>query len=163
MTTNVFLRAGLGNHLRTMNHSTFLLLIRSIYNSLLNCVEGLQSQSNIIVDLLSGIQSVCPCPSTYVSTNLVHRFSSIPALQEELSDILSSAAELCNTRAASIISMRSEEHIALEFPEFLEFFNESWSFVVKCEILCRRMIVGLRGVAVGQVYELPLPLCRPGY
>lgn len=73
------------------------------------------------------------------------------AIQDELADILSSAAELSNTQAAGIISARVEEHAALELPEFLTFFNESWSFVVRCEIICRRMIVGLRGVIVGQV------------
>lgn len=31
------------------------------------------------------------------------------------------------------------------------FFNESWRFVVGCEVICRRMIVGLRGAVVSQV------------
>jgi hypothetical protein len=75
----------------------------------------------------------------------------IPALKEEFADILSSAAEMSNTRAAKVVRVRSERHAALELPDFLTFFNESWDFVVKCEVLCRRMIVGLRGVVVTQV------------
>lgn len=47
--------------------------------------------------------------------------------------------------------MRVEQHATLQLPEFVEFFNESWSFVVKGEVVCRRMIVGLRGVVVSQV------------
>jgi vacuolar protein sorting-associated protein 54 len=97
--------------------------------------------------------SDCTVPLFYLcqSSSTIYRWSAIPAVKEELTDILSSAAELANTRMASIISMRSEEHTSLELPEFLEFFNESWTFVVRCEVICRRMIVGLRGVIVGQV------------
>ena len=75
----------------------------------------------------------------------------ISALQHELNDILSSAAELSNTRAAKMISSRSDQNSGLELPEFLALFNESWNFVVKCEVICRRMIVGLRGVVISQV------------
>jgi vacuolar protein sorting-associated protein 54 len=75
----------------------------------------------------------------------------VPALQEDLSDVLASAAELSNTRAAKVVGYRSEQHATLDLGSFLGFFNESWSFVVKCEVLCRRMIVGLRGAVVSQV------------
>jgi vacuolar protein sorting-associated protein 54 len=145
-------RSGLGEHIRKMGQLEFLTLIRSIYKSLLSCVEGLQSQGSVIVDVFSGLQSVnLSHRSTSSFTHAMCRYPSTSRLQEELSDILSSAAELCNTRAASIISLRSEEHAALDLPDFLEFFSESWSFVVKCEVICRRMIVGLRGVVAGQV------------
>jgi hypothetical protein len=75
----------------------------------------------------------------------------VPGLQEELSDVLASAAELSNTRAAKVVGYRSEQHATLDLGSFLSFFNESWSFVVKCEVICRRMIVGLRGAVVSQV------------
>jgi vacuolar protein sorting-associated protein 54 len=78
-------------------------------------------------------------------------------LKEELADILSTAAELANTRAAKLIGVRSELHASLELAEFVTLFNESWDFVVKCEVLCRRMIVGLRGVVVSQVGVLVIP------
>lgn len=73
------------------------------------------------------------------------------SIQDELADILSSAAELSNTQVAKVISLRADQHAVLELADFLVFFNESWDFVVKCEIICRRMIVGLRGVVVSQV------------
>lgn len=59
--------------------------------------------------------------------------------------------ELANVRASTAISVRLEEHTSLPLPDFLELFNHSWSFVLKCEVICRRMIVGLRGVIVSQV------------
>lgn len=75
----------------------------------------------------------------------------IPALQEDLTDILSASGELANTRAARIIAFRAEQHAVLGLAEFLEFFSESWRFVVRCEVICRRMIVGLRGSVSSQV------------
>lgn len=72
-------------------------------------------------------------------------------MQEDLSDIVSSAAELSNTQAAKVIACRAEQHAVLDLADFLTFFSDSWSFVIKCETLCRRMIVGLRGTVVGQV------------
>jgi len=75
----------------------------------------------------------------------------IPSLEEDVADIVSSFAELSNTQAAKVITYRAEQHAALDLPDFHTFFNDSWVFVVKCEIICRRMIVGLRGTVVGQV------------
>jgi len=74
-------------------------------------------------------------------------------IREELADVLSSMAELANVRASTAISARSEQHASLPLPEFLDLFNHSWNFVLKCEIICRRMIIGLRGVVVSQVCE----------
>ena len=75
----------------------------------------------------------------------------LTALQEELTDILSSAAELANARASGVIALRAEQHTALDLAGFCALFNESWDFVVKSETICRRMIVGLRGTIVSQV------------
>ena len=107
-----------------------------------------------------------PCRSTPASIDLA-------PLQEELSDILSSAADLSNKLAAKVISYRSEQLAQLDLPSFLVFFNESWDFVIRCEVICRRMIMGLRGTILGQVglphsllhhdwlHDRPLP--RPNY
>ena len=82
----------------------------------------------------------------------------LTALQEDLSDILSSAGELAHARAAKVIGVRSEQHIALDLRSFWTFFNVSWDFVVKSEVICRRMIVGLRGAVVGQASISPFCL-----
>ncbi|KAI0820203.1 Vps54-like protein-domain-containing protein [Trametes gibbosa] len=123
--------------LRAMSHSSFMDLSRSMYRSLLNCIEGLYRENAIIVEVIQGIQS----PKASVD---------LSALQEELSDVLSSAAELANARASHVLGARAEQHTALDLPSFCALFNESWDFVVKSEIICRRMIVGLRGTIVSQ-------------
>ncbi|KAI0647540.1 Vps54-domain-containing protein [Trametes meyenii] len=123
--------------LRAMSHASFIDLARGMYRSLLNCIEGLHRENDIIIEVISGIQT----PKATVD---------VAALQEELSDILSSAAELANARASKVIIIRAEQHTALDLPSFCALFNESWDFVVKSEIICRRMIVGLRGTIVSQ-------------
>ncbi|TFK42347.1 Vps54-like protein-domain-containing protein [Crucibulum laeve] len=147
-------RPGLANHLRNMPHPEFMLLIQDIYRSLLNGIQGLQVQGSIITEVLESIKPASSSSASSVSlpTSSTHSppSSDIPALEEELQDILSSAAELSNTQAAKIISYRGEQHAALDLPEFLTFFNDSWAFVVKCEVICKRMIVGLRGTVVSQ-------------
>ncbi|KAI0371696.1 Vps54-domain-containing protein [Pilatotrama ljubarskyi] len=123
--------------LRAMSHYSFMDLARSMYRSLLNCVEGLHRENHVIIEVVQSIQS------SKASVDLT-------ALQEELSDILSSAAELANARASKVISVRAEQHTALDLSSFCALFNESWDFVVKSEVICRRMIVGLRGTIVSQ-------------
>ncbi|KAI6028484.1 Vps54-like protein-domain-containing protein [Pisolithus orientalis] len=130
--------SGLPNLLRAKAHSEFLSIITQVYRRYTNAIEGLQTQNEILSDVLQK----------------QHRLSTIPidlpSFQEELSDIVSSAADLSNKFAAKVISYRLEQHVQLDLPNFLNFFNESWGFVVKCEIICRRVIMGLRGVILSQ-------------
>ncbi|KAI0723740.1 Vps54-domain-containing protein [Cerioporus squamosus] len=123
--------------LRAMSHPAFLDLARGMYRSLLNCIEGLYRQGAIVIDVVQSLHS----PKTPID---------ITALQEESSDILSSAAELANAYASKVIAIRVEQHTALDLMSFCTLFNESWNFVVKSEVICRRMIVGLRGTIVSQ-------------
>ncbi|KAF7311494.1 Vps54 domain-containing protein [Mycena kentingensis (nom. inval.)] len=129
-------RPGLANHLRTLPHAEFLELLQSVYKNFLNAVEGLQLQNTVFIEVLG-------------TTSFTTAFN-VSGLHEELSDILSSAAELSNTQAAKLIIFRAEQHATLSLSEFFAFFNDSWSFVVKCEVMCRQMIVGLRGVVISQ-------------
>ena len=71
----------------------------------------------------------------------------------DLSDILSSACELANARAAKILGVRADQHAALSITEFVEIFKENWEFVVATETLAKRMIVSLRGVTASQVCQ----------
>lgn len=84
----------------------------------------------------------------------------LSTIREDLSDILSGAGELANGRAAKVVNVRSEQHTNLELVEFYTFFNVSWDFVVKSEVICKRMIVALRGVIVSQVKETDILLMR---
>lgn len=50
-----------------------------------------------------------------------------------------------------MLNVRSEEHAKLDLRDFYELFTKTWDFVVRTEVLSRRMIVGLRGAIIGQV------------
>ncbi|KAF9484684.1 Vps54-domain-containing protein [Pholiota conissans] len=134
-------RTGLGDQLRGMDPPEFLEVIQRVYRRLLNGVEGLQRQSTIVVEVLAAISSQSHQPQSPPD---------LQALEADLADIVSSAAELANTQAARVIAFRAERHASLPLDDFLVFFNDSWAFVIKCETVCRRMIVGLRGTVVGQ-------------
>lgn len=80
------------------------------------------------------------------------QFSSNDAesLQNDLTDILSSVIELAHSRSSKILSIRAEQHAALDLAQFLEVFNETWDFVIRTETICRKMFVSLRGTVVAQ-------------
>ncbi|KAG7448049.1 Vps54-domain-containing protein [Guyanagaster necrorhizus] len=131
-------RAGLGNHLREMTHLDFMKILHATFKSLLRAIEGLQTQGTVIGEVLEAIYK------------LKYQSSPDPSVQSDLIDILGSVTELAHVMVAKVISIRSEPHTSLPLHEFWEFFNETWSFVIGCEVICRRMVVGLRGVVVGQ-------------
>lgn len=79
------------------------------------------------------------------------RDSNQQAIDKVFPDVLPAAAELANMRMSKVVTVRSEQHASLALLDFLVLFNEGWSFVVKCEVMARKMIVGLRGVMVSQV------------
>ncbi|OSX65343.1 hypothetical protein POSPLADRAFT_1133849 [Postia placenta MAD-698-R-SB12] len=125
------------NELRAMSHAAFMDLAHVMYGSLMRCIEGLNWQNAIILEVLQSIRS----PKAAIDS---------PILQEELSGILSSASELAHVRASRVVALRAEQHAALDLPSFCALFNESWTFVIETEKICRRMIVGLRGTVVSQ-------------
>jgi vacuolar protein sorting-associated protein 54 len=101
---------------------------------------------------------------TYVAppiNSLIHSIrppalpSELTAIHDSLFDTLSSSAESANVLTSKVISARAEQHVKLDLREFVEMFNECWNFVVRCEVICRRMIVGLRGAVVSQVQVEP--------
>ncbi|EIW84920.1 Vps54-domain-containing protein [Coniophora puteana RWD-64-598 SS2] len=127
---------GASTHLRGLSYEDSMHLVSALYRSTVNALSGLQTQNSTFTDVLSGLES---------------RYSiDIPSIREELADIMSSAADLVNKILAKLIGYRADQHAQLELPQFLTFFNESWSFVVTCETICRRMIMGLRGTLLGQ-------------
>lgn len=68
----------------------------------------------------------------------------------DITDVVHAIAELANLRFSKVIGVRTEVHASLELADFLDIFDVSWAFLVHCELVCQRMIVGLRGVMVGQ-------------
>ncbi|KAK4689929.1 vacuolar protein sorting-associated protein 54, partial [Tremellales sp. Uapishka_1] len=68
----------------------------------------------------------------------------------DLSDVIVSSCELANARASKILAVRSEQNSSLSLADFVELFQESWTFVLATESLAKRMIVSLRGVTTSQ-------------
>jgi vacuolar protein sorting-associated protein 54 len=68
-----------------------------------------------------------------------------------LHDVLTAAAELAHSRASKVVGVRTDQHAQLALEDFIRMFNAAWAFVVDCEVLCQKMIVGLRGTMVVQV------------
>jgi hypothetical protein len=86
---------------------------------------------------------------------------SLPSISEDLTDLLFVTCELANVTAAKVVSYRSEQHSQLDLPQFIDFFNTSWSFVMRCEVLSRKMIVGLRSTVLGHVSGISVLLGVP--
>ncbi|KAF8462348.1 hypothetical protein DFH94DRAFT_686902 [Russula ochroleuca] len=105
----------------------------------LRCIEGLQALNNNITMVIEGARP----PGLPAELSAIH---------DSLFDTLFSTAESANVSASKVLSTRVEQHVKLDLREFVEIFNECWSFVVRFEVTCKRMIVGLRGVVVSQIW-----------
>ncbi|KAN0137680.1 Vps54-like domain containing protein [Lactarius tabidus] len=99
----------------------------SILKTFLNCVEGLRTLNSNITQVLEDIRP----PASPSELTVIH---------DSLFDTLSSSAESANMSISKVISAQADQHVKLDFCEFLETFNKCWNFVVRCEIICRRMI-----------------------
>jgi vacuolar protein sorting-associated protein 54 len=139
-----------------MTHQEFQALLRTILQSFLNCIEGLQTQNNAVTEVTESTGFVvrgirCNRLLIHPPRRLLALPSELTAIRDSLFDTLSSTIESANVLMSKVLSTRSEQHAKLELREFVEVFNECWSFVVHCEVTCKRMIVGLRGIVVSQV------------
>ncbi|KAF8334202.1 Vps54-like protein-domain-containing protein [Cantharellus anzutake] len=133
--------AALSRDLKSLSHNDFMSLSRNLYSGLLRCFDGIAEHVKLFG---AEYKHETRIPDKYITTNK-------EALSSGLIDaVMPAATELANIRVSKVILVRSEQHGVLSMPEFLELFNESWRFVVKCEVLARKMIVGLRGVMVSQ-------------
>lgn len=147
-------------YLKGMEHQHFMPLLQKVYQRFLALVEGIQAQNALIIDILDSIQyAICLGDFWFFffvnmifsrkSTSSRENFTS-QDIVEDLSDLLSSTAELSHTTSSQFLHARTEPHSLLSLPRFLALYFDSMAFVVKCEILCRRMIIGLRGVVIRQ-------------
>ncbi|GAA5954269.1 hypothetical protein JCM21900_005228 [Sporobolomyces salmonicolor] len=180
----------LAKRLRTMPHEVFLNLARQTYLGLLACIEVVDVQARVLLELSSrsreeerlrrakrrrpnvnGNDLKPSSPPTQTSlavpgsfddqshtiTSLAIATSDSPSttddassLSTEISDVVHAVAELANVRFSKVIGVRTEVHAHLQLAQFVDIFDASWAFVVQCEIICKRMIVGLRGAMVSQ-------------
>lgn len=72
-------------------------------------------------------------------------------LQSTIDSVIFAATELAHSRVSTLITARAEQHAQLKLFEFYTFYEESWSFALKCEVVCKKMVVTLRGTLGGQV------------
>ncbi|KAN0130215.1 Vps54-like domain containing protein, partial [Lactarius tabidus] len=113
--------------LHSMTRQEFQSVLCSILKTFLNCVEGLQTLNSNITQVLEDIRP----PASPSELTVIH---------DSLFNTLSSSAESVNVLISKVISAQADQHVKLDFCKFLETFNECWNFVVRCEIICRRMI-----------------------
>jgi hypothetical protein len=127
-------------------------LIRQIYTAMLGCITVTDIQSQVIQQTVS--QSLTPLPSdseTAGSSGQALNEAWMTALQAELTETIQAVADLANARLAKLVTNRADVHAQLPLRDFVEIFGYTWQFVLKCETLGRKMIVGLRGVILAQV------------
>ena len=141
------IRTSLAHLLKSMDHSRFLLLTSQLYGSMMSRLYTIRQLGEELTDITT-ITRYALYPSKFTSDS---GFSGLMPLALDLSDVLSSACELANSRASKILAVRSEQHITLTLTEFVEIFKENWEFVLKTEMLAKRMIVSLRGITASQV------------
>jgi hypothetical protein len=79
------------------------------------------------------------------------RRSTFVDLSEECSATVFGVAELASSCAAKLLNARAEQHVNLPWPSFLELYNETSTFNINSEILCRTMIIAIRGAVNSQV------------
>ncbi|GAA5932694.1 Vps54p [Sporobolomyces koalae] len=164
----------LAKNLRAMPHEAFLKLAQETYLGLIACIETVQDQANVLLSLVAqsrqderirkSKRSVNgPTEPTSSSLTVPGSTPTAPAVLEdstnpedsplatEISDVLSAVTELSNVRFSKVIGVRSEVHAQqLDLSQFLEVFDATWNFVLQCEVIVKRMIVGLRGAMVSQ-------------
>lgn len=94
------------------------------------------------------------CPASPIPTTrdpILFNSVSSSALQSTLDSVIFAATELAHKRVSKLILSRSEQHAQLKLFEFYIFYEEGWSFVLSCEVICKKMVVALRGALGGQV------------
>lgn len=114
-------------------------LASSMFDTLLSRLHTLSAHITAVTTLLASF--------TVDNTTFAAADSTSPS---GLATLLTTCTELANARASKLIGLRTPAHSQLPLPSFLAIFNLAWTFVIKSEVLTRRMIVGLRGVIVGQ-------------
>ncbi|KAJ1309562.1 hypothetical protein OPQ81_006335 [Rhizoctonia solani] len=123
---------------KDMDHEAFMRLMRSLYSTLLDSVRTTQEHGTLIQKTLKDIAEQNQKQIEPID------------LSDECSAVVFAAAELASVCCAKLLNARSEQNVGLPWPDFLQLYNEASSFNIECEILCRTMIIALRGAANSQ-------------
>ncbi|KZV81546.1 Vps54-domain-containing protein [Exidia glandulosa HHB12029] len=140
----------LAEQLRSMSHDQFIELSRRMFTSLIRCMETVQLQSNLLIEVVQTLSPPPRSPLTPTPRSPAPLSPLESSLQTSLQELLGSAAELANTRCGKIFAIRGEQHAALPLADFCAVYEAAWTFVLRSEVLNRKMIVGLRGVMLTQ-------------
>ncbi|CAE6441517.1 unnamed protein product [Rhizoctonia solani] len=123
---------------KIMDHEAFMRLMRSLYSTLLESVRTTQEHGTLIQKTLKDIVEQNQTQSEPID------------LSDECSAVVFAAAELACGCCAKLLNARSEQNVGLPWLDFLELYNETSAFNIECEILCRTMIIALRGAVNSQ-------------
>jgi vacuolar protein sorting-associated protein 54 len=134
-----------------LNQQDYLQLIRRLHTSMLGLLVLSDLESQAIAQVVGEHLKAKTRDDGIVTNEAALNEAWTTALQSELVDGVQAVAELINVRIARLVASRSEVHSHLTLEEFWVIFQETWQFVLDCEVVCRKMIVGLRGVIVSQV------------
>ncbi|KEP54455.1 putative vacuolar sorting protein VPS45 [Rhizoctonia solani 123E] len=123
---------------KEMDHGAFMRLMRSLYSTLLESVRTTQEHGTLIQITLKEIAERNQTQSELID------------LSDECSAVVFAAAELACGCCAKLLNARSEQNVGLPWLDFLGLYNETSAFNIECEILCRTMIIALRGAVNSQ-------------
>ncbi|KDN53271.1 Vps54-domain-containing protein [Tilletiaria anomala UBC 951] len=147
--------------LRDMPHMDFLEMGHTFFQALLDYLGGINAQTRVILSLLHDMahegEQEPNSPSGTSTPNGDAKMGQYDmpegvshALPSAARELLHSAGELSHACVSRFISIRAKQHTSLTLRDFLAVFQLCWSFVLCSELICRRMIMGLRGTVLNQ-------------
>ncbi|CAE7174761.1 unnamed protein product [Rhizoctonia solani] len=123
---------------KDMDHESFMRLMRNLYSALLDSVRTAQEHGTFIQKTLKDIAEQSQSQGELLD------------LSDECSAVVFAAAELACGCCAKLLNARSDQNVGISWLDFLKLYNETSSFNIECEILCRTMIIALRGAVNSQ-------------
>ncbi|PWN92856.1 hypothetical protein FA10DRAFT_263598 [Acaromyces ingoldii] len=138
---------------RDAGNKVFLEIATHVFNGLTTCIQNIEAQTRVVLQILDeiarGMQTEEATP-TNGAPELSMPPGVSPSLPTTFSALVSDVCGLTHTLASRLLSLRSSTHAGLDLTSFLAVFHLTWSFILKTEATCHRMIVGLRGVVLNQ-------------
>ena len=135
--------------IRLMSHQGSMESIQQLHTFMLGCISIADQQAQSVLGLVIEAYTARQVDKASAGDSSASDARRV-TVQSELQDGIQAVADLANIRLARIVTSRAEIHAGLPLADFVAVFNASWQFVLTCEVICKKMIVGLRGVIVAQ-------------
>lgn len=133
-----------------MDHRQYMSLMHLVYPAVLLCIKVAALHSRILLSLISA--PVPPGDGSSSIKDIEPDSSSIDdARFGDLGTVVPAVADYANARLARVVGSRNEKIESLQLKQFLEAYDLNWQFLLDCEVLSRKMVVGLRAVILSQV------------